>query len=507
MNKNKGKVYLVGAGPGDPRLLTLRALECISEAEALVYDRLVSSRLENLVPRQARRIYAGKTSHQHTLSQEEICRRLVELAREGLQVVRLKGGDPFVFGRGGEEAQKLAEAGIPFEIVPGVTSALSVPAYAGIPVTHRDYASSFTVVTGHEAAGRSEPCLDYSRFAGVSDTLIFMMGVGNMEKITRQLLEGGCPPETPAGVIRWGTRADQETLTGTVEDISERAGEKGVDPPAILLVGQVVNLRKEISWREHAPLFGKRIVVTRDSRQAFELSQMIEHLGGEALEFPAIKIEPPASWHPLDSSLEALSGYDWIIFTSINGVKYFFWRMGQQKKDIRELAGIRLAAIGPRTCRGLEERGLMIDFVPQEYRAEKVAEGILPLMEQGKQVLLPRAAEAREILPEMLREAGMAVDVVPAYRTVPGEGDTESLVELLQQGRVDAVTFTSSSTAVNFLDKLGGEAKELLKDTILASIGPVTSQTLRDKGFPPQVEAREYTLHGLTLAIREYFAS
>ncbi len=263
------------------------------------------------------------------------------------------------------------------------------------------------------------------------------------------------------------------------------------------MVGEVVQLREEINWRERAPLFGKRVVVTRDTGQAFEFSQMIERLGGEAWEFPAIKIEKPASWASLDRALDSLGDYSWMIFTSVNGVKYFFLRLEEKCRDIRELAGIKLAAIGSRTARALEEKGLRVDFIPKEYRAERVAEGLLPKLQAGDRVLLPRAAEARQVLPEMLEREGMTVEEIPVYQTVPGEGDEESLKELLREKRVDIITFTSSSTAVNFLDKLDGEAKELLQGVKLASIGPVTSKTLEERGFPPQMEAREYTLQGL----------
>lgn len=496
-----GKVYLVGSGPGDPRLLTLRAVECINKAQVVVYDRLVPPRIENLASREARRLYVGKSSREHTVPQEEISRKLVELAREGYRVVRLKGGDPFVFGRGGEEAEELAAAGIPFEIVPGVTSALSVPAYAGIPVTHRDYASSFTVVTGHEAAERDEPRLRYSRFAGGADTLIFLMGVENLETITRELQEGGCPGDRPAAVIRWGTRAEQVTVTGTLRDISARVRERGIAPPAVLLVGEVVRLRERINWRENAPLFGRRVVVTRAAEQASRLSAMIEELGGEAWEFPVIRIIPPSSWEPLDRALDRLGEYAWMIFTSANGVEYFFRRLEERERDIRELAGLKLAAIGPRTREALKERGLKVDFMPEEFRAERVAEGMLPLIGEGERILLPRAAEAREILPQTLREAGVPVDEVPAYQTVTGEGEAERLRELLQGNGVDAVTFTSSSTVRNFLDKLGPGAAELLRGVTLASIGPITSATLQERGFTPGVEAREYTLPGLIDAL------
>ena len=505
MTGSEGKVYLVGAGPGDPRLLTLRAAECIRHAEVIVYDRLIPPRIEQMASPEAHRIYVGKASREHTVPQQEICQRLIDLARQGYQVVRLKGGDPFVFGRGGEEAEELAAAGIYFEIVPGVTSAAAVPAYAGIPLTHRDYASSLAVITGHAAAGKENSNLNYSCYAESADTLVFLMGVENLENITGGLQEGGLPSSRPAAIIRWGTRADQKMVKGTLGEISKLARQEGVMPPAVLVVGNVVSLSDRISWREFLPLHGKRVVITRPAAQASELSGMIEKWGGEAWEFPAIKIAPPESWDKLDECCSRLKEYSWVVFTSVNGVVKFFERLWELSMDIRELAGLKLAAIGSSTCRAIENRGLKVDFVPDEFRAERVAEGLIPRLNSGEKILLPRAEVAREILPGKLREEGWNVDEVPAYRAVSGEGDGEALLDLLREKRVDVITFTSSSTVHHTLEKLGEEGARLLNGVVRASIGPITSETLKEKGLTPQVEAEEYTMSGLVQALLYYY--
>lgn len=355
-----GRVYLVGAGPGDPGLITIKGSKCIGKADVVVYDRLVNPRLLGYAPPGARLIYAGKSPQGHTLTQDEINKVLVENALAGYTVVRLKGGDPFLFGRGGEEAQSLVKEGIPYELVPGVTSAIAVPAYAGIPVTHRDLTSSFTVVTGHEDPQKEDSRISWEKIAGGSGTLVFLMGVSNLPFIVGKLMENGRSPQTPAAVIRQGTLPEQGTLTGCLMDIAEKVTVADFKPPAVLVVGEVVSLREQLRWFESKPLFGVRVVVTRPREGASYFSDLIEELGGESFEFPAIEVVPPRDFAPLDNALHKAGEYDWIVFTSVNGVNSFFKRLRELEHDIRELQGVRLCAIGPKTREVLETKGLLV---------------------------------------------------------------------------------------------------------------------------------------------------
>jgi len=502
----KGRVYLVGAGPGDPGLVTVRGRRCIETADVLVYDRLVNYRLLSYARADAEVIFAGKLPGRHSLTQEEINELLAEKARQGFTVTRLKGGDPFLFGRGGEEAELLAEKGIPFEVVPGITSAVSVPAYAGIPVTHRELSSTVTMVTGHEDPLKNDSQISWSGLGVSTGTLVFLMGMANLSFIVRKLVEHGREPSTPVALIRWGTLAGQRTVTGCLGDIVAKARSAGLGAPAIIVVGKVVSLRDRLQWFEKKPLFGRRIVITRPPRQAAGFAEKIEELGGEALEFPVIEICPPADYGPLDRAVENARNYDWIIFTSANGVRYFFERMAEKKKDIRNLKGVRLCAIGPRTAGELNSRGLLADFMPPEYRAEGILEQIGAEVKPGERVLLPRAAEAREILPETLSSMGAEVDVVEAYRTLAGKAEARFLVDMLKGEAVHAVTFTSSSTVRSFAALLGDNFRELLEGVTVASIGPVTSATCRELGLPVHVEASEYTVDGLLEALLKHFA-
>ncbi|MDN5347789.1 MAG: uroporphyrinogen methyltransferase / synthase [Clostridia bacterium] len=500
----KGKVYLIGAGPGDAGLLTIKGKRCLEKAEVVVYDRLVNPALLAYAPREAERIYAGKAPHRHAMLQEEINALLVEKARAGKIVARLKGGDPFIFGRGGEEALALAEAGIPFEVVPGVTSAVAAPAYAGIPVTHRGLASTVTFITGNEDPQKEQSEIDWQAIAQNKGTLVFLMGMANLGAIADKLVAYGRPPETPVTLIRWGTRAEQETLSGTLADIESRAKKTGFSNPAVILVGEVTRLREELAWAEKRPLFGRRIVITRPRQQAQAMAEMVEDLGGEALIFPVIRTLPPLTWEPLDQALRNLQQYDWAIFTSANGVNFFFDRLKNLGLDVRRFYGVRLAAIGPATAAALEERGLIPDFQPAEYRAEAIAAGLAGRVD-GKKVLLPRADIARPLLAEELRRAGAEVTEVAAYRTVPAGEDMQGLKEMLAEGKIAAVTFTSSSTVKNLLHALGPEARDLLARTALACIGPVTAATAREAGLKVAVTAQEYTVPGLVAALTRYF--
>ncbi len=499
----KGFVYLIGAGPGDPDLITLKAIKAIKRADVIVYDYLANPRLLTYASPEAEKIYVGKKGGCHTLSQEGINQLLVEKAKEGKVVARLKGGDPFLFGRGGEEAEVLVEAGIPFEVIPGVTSAIAAPAYAGIPVTHREHTSTFSIVTGHEDPTKEKSAINWAALAKIG-TIAFLMGMKNLSRICENLMREGKVPETPVAVIQWGSTPRQQVVTGTLVDISDRVREAGLGPPSIILVGEVVKLREKLNWFEEKPLFGKRIMVTRTREQASKLIEALEELGAECLEVPTIKIVPLKNYEVLDHALSELESFDWVVFTSVNGVKYFFERLFVAGKDVRALAGAKLAAIGQATAQGLKNYGLRVDLLPKEYRAEGLIAAFKEIGVSGKKILIPRALEAREILPQKLEEMGAKVVVAPVYQTVLPEKNAKQAKELLRKG-VDVVTFTSSSTARNLLAMLGEEAQELLSRVVLASIGPITSKTLQQAGFKPHIEAKEFTILGLVQAIKEYF--
>jgi uroporphyrinogen III methyltransferase / synthase len=501
----KGKVYLVGAGPGDPGLLTLKGKKLLEQAEVVIYDYLANEDFLDFAPPEAERIYVGKKGGDHTMSQEEINALLVAKGKDHL-VVRLKGGDPFVFGRGGEEAQVLVAAEIPFEVVPGVTAAIAAPAYAGIPLSHRDYAASMAFITGHERGDKAESKIAWEKLATGVGTLVFFMGVKNLSEICKNLIVHGRPKETPAAVIRWGTTSEQQTVVGTLEDIAEKVVQENLKPPAITVVGDVVCLREELNWFEHRPLFGRRIVVTRAREQASEFKTILAELGAYCIEFPTIQIEPPPSWEPLDAAVSRLPTYDWVIFTSVNGVKFFMERLRLAGRDVRQLHGTRLAAIGPKTAEALEQYALRPDLVPGEYRAEAILEGLSGEELKGKRFLLPRAMVARDVVPETLRQWGAHVDVVPAYQTVLPRERSAEMAERLLSGEIDCLTFTSSSTVSNFFSLFEkGSILPLLKDVYIACIGPITAKTAEEHGLKVDIMPGEYTIAGLVQAIRAHF--
>ena len=501
-----GIVYLVGAGPGDSRLITLKAVDCLKKAQVVVYDHLADDRILRWAPAAAERIYVGKVSANHTMKQEDISRLLVEKAKENQCVVRLKGGDPFVFGRGGEEALLLAEHQIPFEIVPGVTSAISVPAYAGIPVTQRRMAVSFAVVTGHEDPTKGESAIRWDKLATAVDTLVFLMGVENLPHITGQLIANGRPADTPAAVIRWGTKPEQKTLVTTLGEAAEAVKAAGLKPPAIFVVGDVVNLREEIGWFDAPsmrPLFGTTVLVTRARAQASRLTTKLDALGARCIELPAIKIAPPPDdYEAVDAAIRRIGDYDWLIFTSTNGVDAFFARLFAAGKDARALSNARLAAIGKSTAKRLTVYGLHADLMPGEFRAEGILAALKGELVPGARVLIPRALEAREILPDSLRAYGASVDVAPVYETVTEEDDPAAVRAMLAAGEIDFVTFASSSTLKNLV-KLLGDAALLQKAKIIA-IGPITAETCESLGLKPTAVAKEYTIDGMVSAILEH---
>jgi uroporphyrinogen III methyltransferase/synthase len=497
-----GFVSLIGAGPGDPGLLTLRGAEALSAADAVVYDYLANPALLAHAPSEAERIYVGKKAGSHAMSQDEINALLVERGLAGQRVARLKGGDPFVFGRGGEEALALVEAGVPFEVVPGVTSAVAAPAYAGIPVTHRGLASSFAVITGHEDPAKDESALDWSRLATAVDTLVFLMGVGNLPQIVAQLTAHGRPAHTPVAVVRWGTMPDQQAVSGTLADIVERVARAALKPPAVIIVGAVAGLRDRLRWFEGRPLFGQRVLVTRTRQQASVLSARLRALGAESIELPAIRVAPPDDWAPLDRAIADLAAYDWIVFTSANGVEHFWQRLSRTGLDARTLHGLRLAAIGPATAAELESHGLRADYVPGEYVAEAVSAGLGEV--RGLRILLPRADIARPALADLLREGGAEVVEVTAYRTLRPES-SEDLENLL--ARVTVATFTSSSTIRNLAAMArdaGLDLSAALRHATVACIGPITAGTARELGLAVHVVAEEYTIDGLVEALANY---
>lgn len=481
-------VYLVGAGAGDVGLLTLRARELLQAADVVIYDRLADDAILNFCA-DAKKIYVGKEAGKHTLKQAEINRLLVEEALRNKIVVRLKGGDPFVFGRGGEEALYLRENDLPFEVVPGVTSAVAVPAYAGIPVTHRGVATSFAVVTGHEDPNKPESTVRFDKLATAVDTLIFLMGVANLPQIVSKLIEYGRPPETPAALIRWGTKPAQEV---TVTTLAEAPNAK-ILPPAIFIVGEVVNLREQLKWFETRPLFGKRILVTRARAQASKLSSALRDLGAAVVECPTIKIAAPSDdFQQLDAAIKNLRGFDWTIFTSANGVEQFFERLRLHGLDARALK--KVAAIGSATAEKLSTFGIIADVVPKNFVAESLAAALKNFV-GGKKVLIARAEVARDVLPDTLKNFGATVTIAPAYRTL---AETPAQIEF---DALDLITFTSSSTVENFVAAYGVDA---LKKIPSAAIGTITAQKLASFGVPAAVVAEEFTIGGLVDAVKNF---
>ena len=498
-----GKCFLVGAGPGDLGLVTLRAKECIEQAEVIVYDHLANPEMLAWARDEAEIIYAGKKAGEHALSQEKINALLVEKAREGKRVVRLKGGDPFVFGRGAEEAKAIVDAGIGFEIVPGITSAIAGPAYAGIPVTHRAENSHVTFFTGHEGAEKTENAIDYAALAKLGGTQVMLMGVERIESIAREMLKHGVRENLPVALVRWATTGRQETLTGTLQNIGQRVVDLGFEAPAVAVFGEVVALRESLNWYEKRPLSGKRIVVTRTRRQASALSDRFRALGADVIELPTIRIEPPSNLREFAELVQDAHAYDWIVFTSPNGVTAFFDLFFKLYDDAREIGGAKIAAIGPATAQRVKDFHLRVDLQPDEFVAEAV---VREFQKQGGvenlRILLARAEKARDVLPKQLSSLGAIVDEGFAYRTVAEtRDDTGARRRLLEEG-VDLITFTSSSTVENFL-ALGLPWPKRMK---VATIGPITSKTARDHGLKVDVESRRHDIEGLTEAIRSFYA-
>jgi uroporphyrinogen III methyltransferase/synthase len=503
------KVFLIGAGPGDPGLLTLRGRDVLSTADVVVYDALANPALLEHVRPDAEIVYVGKIADDHAMPQEQINALLVRKASEGKTVARLKGGDPYIFGRGGEEAEALVRADIPFETVPGVSSTVAAPACAGIPVTHRDACSSVVFVTGHENPEKGGSVHDWDALARSGSTLVFVMGMRNLPSIARNLIQAGLDPATPAAVIHRGTTPRQRSCVAPLADIAEEARRTSCTNPSVVVVGKVVALRDSLNWFERRPLFGRSIVVTRAREQASGLAADLSALGAEVVQFPTIEIVPLDDTTELDRAAENCGGYAWVIFTSVNGVRHFWSSLGKAGKDGRALAGCKVAAIGPATAEELARKGIVADLVPPAYVAESVVEALLAREGSsiaGMRILLPRAEKARDVLPEELEAAGAKVDVVPAYRTVPATARREEFLARLEEGAIDCVTFTSSSTVENFFSMVEPESIRSRPEILLAAIGPVTAKKLGDYGLTCGLMPDKFTIPALVEALTGHFS-
>lgn len=505
-----GKVYLVGAGPGDPGLITLRGKYLLEHAEVVVYDYLANKKLLSHVPPDAKFIYAGKKGGGlHAFTQEGINRLLVDHAKQGKIVVRLKGGDPFIFGRGAEEIEELVEEGIDFEVVPGVTSATAAATYAGIPITHRGYTASVAFVTGHEDPTKKYSNIDWQKLATGAGTIVIYMGIKTLPVLTEKLIGFGRSPDTPVAVVRWASTPQQRSVEGTLATISQVVQEADIKPPALVIIGDVVKLRKTIDWYEKRPLFGQRMVVTRTRDQASELVVKLEENGAECLEYSTIHIEPVDDFQPLNKAIETIGDYQWMLFTSLNAITYFFKQLFSLGLDSRHLAGPKIAVVGRATADELLKYGVKADLIPEKFTGEGLAEALLQSKVEGSKILLPRASKAGELLPETLVDAGAEVTVIPVYKNTPPQGRKEELREHLEAGNIDLVTFTSSSTVTNFLAMVDAGSEEelhgLLDNVRLAAIGPVTAETLKKNGLNVDIQPERYTIADMVQAIVRHY--
>ncbi|HVM98265.1 MAG TPA: uroporphyrinogen-III C-methyltransferase [Candidatus Acidoferrales bacterium] len=501
-----GKIYLVGAGPGDPGLLTIKGRQALQQADLVVYDYLANQRLLEYTRPGVEHRLVGKHGGGRRVEQDIINRMLIDEAGRGKIVTRLKGGDPFIFGRGGEEAEAAANAGIDFEIVPGVSSAIAVPAYAGIPLTHRDCASNVVFTTGYEDATKPELAVRWEELGRKGSTLVILMTQRQLRGNMQKLIAAGRAPETPAAVVSWGTRAAQKTVVGCIANLAELAEAAGIHPPALAVVGEVVRLRERLKWLERKPLFGRRIVVTRPRAQASAFAERLESFGAEVVPFPTIETVPPASFDELDAALQRAKEFNWVVFTSVNGVRAFFERLLALDLDIRDWSGARFAAIGPQTARALRERGVRLTLVPPEFRAEGLLKAFSEIGVKQQRILLPRAAGAREILPQQLHEAGALVEEVISYRSVvPSDAADAARADLIAGG-ADLLTFTSSSTVHNFVTLCGSQLNDIAKQSLIGCIGPITADTARSYGMEVHIQPASYTIEAFAEAIVQFFA-
>jgi uroporphyrinogen III methyltransferase/synthase len=505
MTAMNGKVYLVGAGPGDPKLITLKGIECLQRADVVIYDLLINVKLLEHCPAHTKKIYGGKMIGEQEQRQAEIDDLMIRHAKTGKTVVRLKGGDPFIFGRGGEEALTLVEAGIDFEVVPGITSAIAAPAYAGIPLTHRSYSSSVAFVTGHSAALQADSAIRWEQLATGVDTLVILMGVGHLREIAARLIQHGRSPDTPISLVHWGTTPQQKTLEGTLADIAQKSEAVNFRNPAAIVVGDVNVLREQLRWFDQKPLFGRRIIVTRARAQASDFAECLESYGAEVIQFPTIETKPILNNAALDRATDQLAMYNWVIFTSVNAVEYFYCQLRENGKDTRSFGNARICAVGQKTVAALDQIGILADYVPSQYRGVVLAaelEGV-----EGQKILLPRASIAADDLPNGLRDRGAIVDTIPIYETVKaGAEGREALEADLHNGRIDMVTFTSSSTVTNFLEMFGSPPSTALLDQVhIAVIGPSTEATVKAHGFTADIVAQQASVESLVEEIVAFY--
>ncbi len=488
-----GKVYLIGAGPGDPELITVKGQKALGQSHVVVYDYLANPALLEGLPPQVHTVYVGKRHGQEHVSQEQINRMLVEFAKQGATVARLKGGDPFIFGRGGEEALACAEAGVPFEVIPGVTAATAVSAYAGIPLTQRGINTSVTFVTGSEDPNKPDTQIHWDSLAKAHGTIVFFMGTRRMPQIITKLIEAGRAPTTPVAVIRWGTHPCQQTVTGTLETILDDVKQAAIAPPALIVVGEVVALRERIGWFEKAPLFGKKVLVTRAADQQGTLTAMLNDLGAEVTAVPTLQILPPTdadAMNAIDAAIDNLNRVDWLVLTSANGVKHFFTRMAMHGKDVRALGNTRIAVVGTETANTLAAFALHPDLTPEDQKAEGLAEALIATGIDGKRVVLAQADKARPVLADMLKKAGADLLQAVCYQSVPVDADDEAVQALkASDGGFDYATFTSGATVNNLKAALGeADFQRLLAGARIAAIGPVTAQAATDAGLTVAVQ-------------------
>ncbi|MFZ0574979.1 MAG: uroporphyrinogen-III C-methyltransferase [Candidatus Cybelea sp.] len=497
-------MFLVGAGPGDPGLLTLRAAEVLESAEVLLYDALAGDAIVALAPPACERIYVGKRAGEHAMPQDEIERLTIAKAQGGRRVVRLKGGDPFIFGRGGEEAQALVASGVPFEIVPGVSSSYAAPAYAGIPLTHREYAASFTVATGHEDPGKAVSSLDWAKLADPARTLVLLMATANLREITRELIAHGLAPQTPVAVVQDGTRPSQRTVLGRLDSIADDVAAAEIGAPAVVVIGGVAALRRQLRWFDSGALFGKRVLITRAGEQSGEFARALLARGAQPVLAPVIAIAPVDDTSAAERAFQDLSSYAWLIFTSQNGVDAFFRRLAARQGDARSIGRVKLAAIGERTAARLRTYGVIADLVPAEFISEEIAREVIARSTAGDRILLYRAQEARDVLPQMLQDAGLDVTIVAAYTTlIPPDEDFASKVS-----EADVLTFTSASTVRGFVALLRDvAASRAASGKCVACIGPITANAAAQAGLNVDVVAPVHTTAGLLDALEIYYAT
>ncbi len=501
-------VYLIGAGPGDVELLTLKGKRALEEADVVVYDALASETLLDFAKADAEKIYVGKVAGNHALPQDQINELLIQKAKEnnGQIVARLKGGDPYIFGRGGEEGEALRNAEVPFEEIPGISSTIAGPAYAGIPVTHRSYSSSLTIITGHEDPTKPDSVHNWQALAQSASTLVFVMGMANLPKISENLINGGLDKDTPAALVYKATTPEHRSITGTIENLPRLAKEHNFTNPCLIVVGNVVKMKDTLDWFEQKPLLGKKIVVTRAREQASSIASSLASLGAKVVQFPTISINPIKDFSEVDAEIAHMHTYDWVIFTSINGVEHFYNRLNTLKKDSRVFAQAKIAAIGPATAQGLSERGIEADFIPTAYMAEGIVEGLTEFSISQKKILIIRAKEARELLPIELKKAGADVKVLTIYETVATENNKENLLKMIEENAIDCVSFGSSSTVKNFFAQIPIDIVKKSDKLKFASIGEITSNTLSEFGFNADIQPQDFTIPALVEEIKRYYS-